>query len=451
MSAEQLDRAIREVLHGWTPDDPAAPTGVADRVVRRRRRRNVTRAGGAALALTAVTVSAVLLTGGGTHRGTQPPASGTSTTSTLRWRTELPGGADWRACTTDAATVYCQGARYDALAVDARTGKVSWKERSGAADGSSATALPGVRDGILFGYADHAPGSSSPGSDVVARDVTSRQVLWRHRLADDSRDRFSAVLFDGGVLANTPTFKKVAALDDRTGRTLWTYAWKKADCERIAVTGVPFLTCSPDSERAPQRSTVVRLDPATGEARTVATLPGQTAYLGTDGRTVLLVGVPEGGFSPGDTRPVTLIRVDTESGAVTRHRADRHPGSAVHDGILLGESRGEALARAASDGRRLWSRDLGLTLRQDPHGAERGELPSEPAVDLGARVAYYLDPAGNLVGLDLDSGAVRWRGRVQLPAAAVRFGIRPELIRYGRDLVGQVGDQLFRIEPRPAA
>ncbi|WP_353940861.1 hypothetical protein ABII15_03975 [Streptomyces sp. HUAS MG91] len=55
------------------------------------------------------------------------------------------------------------------------------------------------------------------------------------------------------------------------------------------------------------------------------------------------------------------------------------------------------------------------------------------------------------MGLDLDSGAVRWRGRVQLPETPMRGGIQPELIPYGHSLVGQIGDQLFRIEPRPAS
>ncbi|MEU6841167.1 PQQ-binding-like beta-propeller repeat protein [Streptomyces sp. NPDC046716] len=452
MSTDRLDQAIRDVLRGTTPDDPAAPVGIVDRIVRRRRRRNITRVTGAALGIAGVTVSAVLVTGGGTHQGTQPPASGTSTASKLLWRTTLPGGsADWRACTTASGTVYCQGARYDALAVNARTGKVVWKERGKSNDGSSAAALPGVRDGILFGYADHAPGTPSPGTDVVARDLTSHKVLWQHKVADDSRDDDSALLFDGGVLANTPTFKKVAALDDKTGRTLWTYAWKKADCGRMAIDGVPYLTCSPDSEKAPQTSTVVRLDPATGEARTVATVKGPTMYVGTDDRTVLLAGVPEGGDSFGDSGPVTLTRVDTRSGAVTRHRADGFPGGVVADGIVLGSTQREGVARTAADGRRLWARDLGLTLREDPRVSDVRELASDPAVDLEARVAYYLDPSGNLVGLDLDSGSVRWRGRVQLPKTEAKGGIRPELITYGHSLVGQVGDQLFRIEPRPAS
>lgn len=57
------------------------------------------------------------------------------------------------------------------------------------------------------------------------------------------------MLFDGGILANTPSFKSVAALDGTTGRTLWTYKWKKADCDRAVIGGVPYLTCSPDSEK----------------------------------------------------------------------------------------------------------------------------------------------------------------------------------------------------------
>ncbi|MFD8571117.1 PQQ-binding-like beta-propeller repeat protein [Streptomyces sp. NPDC059639] len=451
MSADQLDRAIRDALHGMTPDNPAAPAGIADRIVRRRRRRNLTRVTGAALGIAGITVSAVLITGGDTHQGTQQPASGTSTTSKLLWRTTLPGGTEWGGCGTGSGTVYCQGKRYDAIAVNATTGKITWKERAESNDGSAGYALPGVRDGVLFSYADHAPGTQNPGTDVVARDVTSHKVLWRHKLADDSRDEDSALLFDGGVLANTPTFKKVAALDDRTGRTLWTYAWKQADCDHLVIDGSPYLTCSPDSKKAPQTSTVVRLDPATGEARTVATVKGMTRYLGTDGRTVLLAGVPKGGHFFSDPGEVTLTRVDTSSGSVTRHRVDRAPGGVISDGIVLGSSYDQAIAWSADDGRRLWSHDLGLTLRKDPRSGELRELASDAVVDLKARVAYYLDPSGNLIGFDLDSGAVRWRGRVQLPEAPVRGGVVPKLVKYGDSLIGQVDGQLFRIEPRPTS
>jgi hypothetical protein len=62
-------------------------------------------------------------------------------------------------------------------------------------------------------------------------------------------------------------------------------------------------------------------------------------------------------------------------------------------------------------------------------------------------VAYYLDPSGNLVGLDLDSGAVRRRGRVQVPQGPVEGGIAPELMVHDHGLVGQFGRELFRIEP----
>ena len=77
----------------------------------------------------------------------------------------------------------------------------------------------------MYTYAEHAPLEHRAGTDLTALDIDSRRVLWKHELADDSRGRTSAVLFDGGILANTPSFKSVAALDGATGRTLWTYKW----------------------------------------------------------------------------------------------------------------------------------------------------------------------------------------------------------------------------------
>ncbi|GAA3995922.1 hypothetical protein GCM10022384_49040 [Streptomyces marokkonensis] len=452
MNADRLDRAIRDVLHHWTPDNPGAPAGIADRIVRRRRRRNLARVTGAALGLAGVTFGVVLATGAVGGGKAQPPASRVSEQSKLLWRTTLPGKS-WDACTTGPGAVYCQGAEYDGIGVDARTGKVVWQHKAKDADGgrSPAGSLPGVRDGVLYTYADHAPGTSTAGTDLVALEIVSRRVLWKHELADDSRSRASAVLFDGGILANSPTFESVVALDDRTGRTLWTYSWEKADCDRAAIGGVPYLMCSPDSEESPQRSTVVRLDPATGEARTVAVVDGPTAYLGTDGDAVLLGGMADGQKYLSDPGPATLTRVDVGSGRASQHHVDGLPMGVVADGVILTPGgNGDVVAYSAGDGKRLWSRDLGLKLRAEPGDPTMRELHSGAAVDLGSRVAYYLGPSGRMVGLDLDNGAVRWRGTVRVPEGPVEGGIAPELMLYENGLIGQIGGELFRIRPEPA-
>ncbi|MFI6493287.1 PQQ-binding-like beta-propeller repeat protein [Streptomyces sp. NPDC050564] len=449
MNADQLDRAIRDVLHRWTPDNTSAPANIADRIVRRRRRRTLVRATGAALGLTGIAFGAVLVTNTGGDNGAQPPASRVSKQSKLLWQTTLPGKS-WDACTTGPGAVYCRGVKYDGIGVDARTGKVVWQQKAKDVNGGSSPAgsLPGVRDGVLYTYADHAPGAPRAGTDLVALDIGSRRVLWKHELADDSRNRASAVLFDGGILANAPTFKSVVALDDKTGRTLWTYSWKQADCDRATIGGVPYLMCSPDSEKAPQRSTVVRLDPATGKPRTVATVKGPTAYLGSDGDAVLLGGIAGGQRFSSDPGPATLTRVDLSSGKVSQHRVDGPPMGVVADGIVLAPGRnGSAVAYSADSGKRLWSRDLGLKLRKDSRDPMMRELASAAAVDLGSRVAYYLDPSGHLVGLDLDSGAVRWRGRVHVPKSPAEGGIAPELMVYDHGLIGQIGGELFRIKP----
>ncbi|HET9381561.1 MAG TPA: PQQ-binding-like beta-propeller repeat protein [Streptomyces sp.] len=448
MNADQLDRVLRDVLHAWAPDDLGAPAGIADRLVRRHRRRSRVRVTGAALGLTGVVLGALLVSGTGGDDETRQPASPVSRQSRLAWRTTLPAEF-WDACTTGPRAVYCRGAEYDGIGLDARSGKVVWERKAEAVGGgrSPAGALPGVRDGVLYSYADHAPGASAAGTDLVALDTGSRRVLWRHELADDSRGRSSAVLFDGGILANAPSFKSVVALDDRTGRTRWTYTWKQADCDRAAIGGVPYLMCSPDSEKAPQRSTVVRLDPETGEPETVATVQGPTVYIGTDGDTVLLGG-SAGGKPFSASGPATLTRVDVGSGDVSRHRVNGLPMGVVVDGVILATGGdGRAVAYAAEDGERLWSTALGLELREDPRDPTMRELPSAAAVDPDSRVAYYLDPSGHLVGLDLDSGATLWRDRVQVPKSRMEAGVAPELMVHADGLVGQIGGQLFRIEP----
>ncbi|MYW63002.1 PQQ-binding-like beta-propeller repeat protein [Streptomyces sp. SID8379] len=449
MNADQLDHVIRDVLHDWTPDKPAASTGVADRILRRRRRRNTMRVAGAVLGIAGITIGTVLTTNGTGHEAAPSPASGMSTESKLLWRTTLPTDS-WDACTLGPGAVYCRGSAYDAIGLDVRNGKIDWQRKSGDPHGGSTPSgsLAGTRNGVLYTYADHSPGADMAGTDLVAVDVESHKVLWRHKMADDSRDEFAAVRFDGGILANTPTFKSVAALDDRTGRTLWTYKWKQADCDPASIGGVPYLVCSPDSDKSPKPSSVVRLDPKTGEARTVATVKGMTMHIGTDGDTVLLGGLAGGQKFFSDPGPATLTRVDTGSGKVTQHRVDGIPMGKVVDGRILPGGGDTAVARSAQDGRRMWSRDLGLTLREDLDAPMAKELTSDAAVDLGRRVAYYLDPTGHMVGVDLDSGAVRWRGAVELPKRPVRAGIAPELMVSGHSLVGQVDGQIFRIEPQ---
>lgn len=111
-------------------------------------------------------------------------------------------------------------------------------------------------------------------------------------------------------------------------------------------------------------------------------------------------------------------------------------------------SNGSAVAYLADSGKRLWSRDLGLTLHKEPRNPTLHELPSAATVDLTSRMAYYLAPSGHLVGLDLDTGAVLWRGRVPLPKSPIQGGIAPELMSHGHDLIGQVGGELFRIKPQ---
>ncbi|MFZ3569644.1 PQQ-binding-like beta-propeller repeat protein [Streptomyces sp. BH097] len=454
MNADQLDRTLRDVLHAWTPDTTtAAPTDLADRLVRRRRRRTTLRVTGAALGLTAVAFGTVLVTGTGGRNHASP--THVSREGTLRWQTTLPGRTTWDACATGPGAVYCRGAGYDGIGIDTRTGKVVWQRKAARPDGGGTPAgsVTGVRDGILYSYADHAPGTPNPGTDLVAIDLDSRKVLWKHKLADDSRDADSAVLFDGGILANTPTFKSAAALDPRTGRTLWTHKWKQADCTAAAIGGVPHLMCSPDSEKAPQRSTVVRLDPSTGRPHTAATLKGMTSYIGKDGDTVLLAGLAGKQKYFGEPGPITLTRVDTGTEKVTRHRADGPRGGVIADGVMLVVRKdGTALAWSAADGKQRWATPTGLRLRKDPTGPDTYELASAAAVHLTDRVAYFLDPTGNMVGLDLDDGAVRWRGKVDLPERPVQGGVAPELMTEGRHgLIGQVDGELFRIDPKPTA
>ncbi|NGN65478.1 PQQ-binding-like beta-propeller repeat protein [Streptomyces sp. A7024] len=454
MTTDQLDRAVREALKDWHPEGPSGPVGVADRVMRRRRRRNAARALGTALGLAGICVGTVFANGPG--GGEARPAGPPSQKSKLAWRATLPGKA-WDACTLGSGAVYCQGPRYDAVGVDARTGKVEWTRKSkGDATGASpAAVLPGVRDGVLYTFAEHAPRTSDTGTDLVALDTGSHRELWRHEMADSHRDRIAAMLFGDKVLANSPSFRSVKALDAKSGKELWQHRWKNADCDRAVIAGVPYLPCSPAGKGAAKESSLVRLDPDTGRPQTVATVRANTAYLGTDGDAVLLAA-PGGGresFTKKDMSgkgSIDLVRVDTSSGKVSRHPVKGFPGYVVADGVILAQGNSSVSAYRAADGKRLWTRQHGLELRMEaaPAGSPKmSELVSPPVVDLEHRVAYLMSPAGQLVGLDLGSGAVRWKATVDLGEVPIQEGVAPELMFDGSHLVGQSGDQLFRIKP----
>ncbi|NGN66665.1 PQQ-binding-like beta-propeller repeat protein [Streptomyces sp. A7024] len=444
MTGDQLDRALRDTLRTWPYEELPGAHGVADQVARTDRRLKMFRRGGAILAIAGIGVGAALATaaGGDTDGGLAPPA-GVEQSPPLqgwsRWQMELPGG-DTGTCLTAEMSVYCSTMGYDGLRIDARSGKVVWTSKSG---GSSSGGLGGFRDGVLYTFRDHKPGSNAPGTDLVALEAKTKKVLWKHKLASDNRDAQAAVPFNGGVLANAPRDRVLRALDPKTGRTEWTYSWGKGIwCDRTTLDGVPYLLCRPDGADLKGDTDVIRLAPADGGAQKIATVPGHTEFLGSSGDDLVFV-----------RKDRKLVhRVSTQGGGTEQRSLAgvRQVAGLAGDVLLSSRPNGEVTGHSTLTGKRLWTTDLGLKYKQSSSPWNSQRL-STPALMPGTHTAYLLSPSGKLAGADLRTGKPQWHGSVRIPTPPKNAPTsRPQLLTSGDVLVGRAGTQLFSERPDPS-
>jgi outer membrane protein assembly factor BamB len=260
------------------------------------------------------------------------------------------------------------------------------------------------------------------------------------------------MLIDGAVLANTPSVRTMSALDPLTGKEKWHHTWAKGTvCQRAVLSGVPYLACLPDVEK-PDATEVLRLDPATGSATKVATLPGGQQLMGTTGDRLVLIAARGGGAGAGAGAGAggKDLRLTTVSGSGERvSRPYRTVGATatsevIGDRLISVSWQGKASAYSLTTGKTLWTRPVGVELP----GQDTMQSLASPVVSAGQGVVYFFSPTGDLSGLDLRTGEVVWRDHVDMGKERPAFGGSPQLLLYEDALIARNGSTIVSLLPR---
>ena len=450
MTTERVEEKVRDTLHAVALDRVRAPGDLVEKVVRRRSRRRFSQAAGTAVAVAAISVGAVFGFGdGGSARHERPvrPAASPATPPKgwKPWQSSGAGASE-RGCLVDGSALYCSGSEYDVAKVDANTGKRLWSVGVNR-EGDGIDHPFAVRDGVVYAYRNHTArnlpdGDYFGGTDLMAVNAGTGTVLWTVQMPQDDRTDQAAMPIDGAVLANTPSVRTMSALDPLTGKEKWRHTWDKGTvCQRAVLSDVPYLLCSRDVEK-PDGTDVLRLDPATGSATKVTTLPGMQQLIGTSGDRMVLIAARDEG-----RKNLQLTTVDG-SGEHASHPyriEGALAGSDVVGGRLITVSRqGEASAHSLTTGKTLWTRPVGVKVP----GEDTMQGLASPVVSTRQGVVYFLDPTGDLSGLDLHTGAQVWRGHVDTGKTKPGFGGSPQLLLHGDALIARNGSTMVSLLPR---
>ncbi|MEU6682968.1 PQQ-binding-like beta-propeller repeat protein [Streptomyces sp. NPDC046832] len=449
MTTERVEDKVRDTLHAVALDRVRAPGDLVEKVVRRRSRRRFSQAAGTAVAVAAISVGAVFGFGdGGSARHERPvrPASSPATPPQgwKPWQSSAAGAGE-RGCLVDGSALYCSGSEYDVAKIDANTGKRLWSVEVNR-EGDGIDHPFAVRDGVVYAYRNHTAQNQSNGdyfggTDLMAVKADTGKVLWTVQMPQDDRTEQAAMPIDGAVLANTPSVRTMSALDPLTGKEKWRHTWDKGIvCQRAVLSGVPYLLCARDVEK-PDGTDVIRLDPATGSATKVTTLPGMQQLIGTSGdRMVLLAARDE------DRNHLQLTTVNG-SGEHASHpyrvEGALAGSDVVGDRLITVSRKGEASAHSLATGKALWTRPVGVKVP----GQDTMQSIASPVVSTRQGVVYFLDPTGNLSGLDLHTGAQVWRDHVDTGRTKPGFAGSPQLLLYGDALVARNGSTLVSLLP----
>ncbi|WP_330289268.1 outer membrane protein assembly factor BamB family protein [Streptomyces sp. NBC_00576] len=451
MTTEQVEEKVRETLHAVALDRVRAPGDLAEKVLRRRSRRRFSQAAGVVTAVAAITVGAVFGFGGGgaaeQHRPVRPASAPDGWKA---WESGDPGASE-RGCLVDGAALYCAGSEFDAAKTDANTGKRLWTVKVNR-EGDGFDHPFAVRDGVVYAYRNHTSqnlpnGDYDGGTDLMAVDAGDGRLLWAVEMPQGDRSDQAAMLIDGAVLANTPSLRTMSALDPLTGKEKWHYTWDKGiACQRAVLSDVPYLLCTSDAEKPDDSRTdtdLFRLDPATGSAKKVTTVPGRQGLIGASEDRMVLIEAKD---VLSDDKKLTTV---SGSGQQTSHRyrvegTTLAASEVVGDRLISVSRQGRASVYSLTTGRTLWTRPVGVEMPDQD--AMQGI--ASPVVSAGQGVVYFFSPTGDLSGLDLRTGEQVWDGHVDTGSTGPDFGDSAQLLLYKDVLIARSGSRIDSLLPR---
>ncbi|MEU6223277.1 PQQ-binding-like beta-propeller repeat protein [Streptomyces sp. NPDC047042] len=351
------------------------------------------------------------------------------------WQTPLRFGAASDAtmdsgppgCVPAGSVLYCGGEGFTVAKVDAATGHVIW--RSG--DSVQNSTPYGVRDGIVY-VAEQTQGEFR----TAAVDTATGKRRWARETPNDD-----SVVFSGGLLTSTGDIQGFKAYD-RSGRQLW-QSPKAAFCEPLALAGVPYGECTIAGEPGHVPVTLLRLDPADGTARRLATLPIGAKNLGLSrGEPVYTqpaAAANQDGQIDSERQYTTLLRVDPRTGTVRPlplPRTLRGAPALLGDVVVFAQTNGTVTAVSATDGRQLWQRATGM------------EGLSQPVLSAAYGRIYFTNRIGRVLALELSTGTELWRtSAVDILGDASQDWV-PSLTLVRDEIVAMAGNTLFSVGPQ---
>jgi outer membrane protein assembly factor BamB len=150
----------------------------------------------------------------------------------LLWRQRLSGVATMASTTIVDGVAYvsvCHNVPHfrETVAIKASNGRILWKNPNGSCDAS-----PAFERGILFvdGNAEDGHGAFDPGGEdiVAAIDARTGRTIWRHvsppgpyTLVASGEHAIAGTAVDGVLYQSIVNRDLIVAFDERTGRVLW--------------------------------------------------------------------------------------------------------------------------------------------------------------------------------------------------------------------------------------
>ncbi|GHD28863.1 protein kinase domain-containing protein [Streptomyces galbus] len=437
--------------------EPQAPVPAPPRRPRRRARLLALSAGAAVLA-TALTAYLLSRPDG----GTAGPDAGRSPSAGARWEPPPTGWRPWRttvfaeaasgvrtatrgstgglSCATAGGALYCAGDGVLPVRFDTLTGKVLWRSAAGVSGAAGARyehQVLGVAGPVLLvRQSVLAEFESGRTASVVALDTRTGARVWSRALVRGSEA--APALAAGLALVPDVGGRTVTARSPRDGARLWSATLPAGhSCAFPASAGGLYAVCS-SYAGAGADTRLLRVDPADGAVRALATLEPRSTYLGVvDGRHVF---AEESGSGESDLDETAYGRVVLVDGTTGERRTVPLAGTprglvTLAGGLLcFTRSNGLVTAHAPATGARLWQSRTTL---------EQGGVT---VADGKGRTLFVASVSGRVAALDSREGTVLWESYPR--AGGTDNGFGSQIHREGGALTVTTADgTVFALDP----